>query len=129
MDILIIGAFILVTPILIYIRWKVGTKKNFDHLIDKKLYRHGLKLLKSEYPGIFNVGPFPKFKIEPGKPQINNGAIQYERTYFRKLQVLKSNKEKIEVWAKIETSWFKDTTVEFKPNLNEIKQKTGGNKA
>ena len=121
MEILIIIAFLIIIPILVYTRWKIGTLRNFDHLFGKKLTRYGLKLMKSEYPGIFKVGPFPKFEVEIGKPQINGGAIQYERTFIRKLQVLTKNNEQREIWARIETGWFKETTVQFKPNLKEIK--------
>ena|SRR5690606_16005986 len=121
MEILIIGVFVIVIPILVYLRWRIGSNRNFDSLFNTKLTRHELQLIKSEYPGIFKVGPFKKFEINIGKPQINNGAIQYERTYYRKLQVVTKDNKQVEIWAKIETGWFKDTTVDFKPKLNEIK--------
>lgn len=59
---------------------------------------------------------FKKFKIEIGKPQINNGPIQYEKRYYRKITVITSNKKEVKVWVKIDTSWFKEDFVELALN-------------
>lgn len=104
-----------------WLNWQINKKKDFRSLIEPELERFGIKYIKSEYPGIFKVGPFKKFEIEIGKPQINGGTIQYEKTYYRKITVLTKAKKEVEVWSKIETSWFKESAVEFKPKLKNIK--------
>ena len=81
-----------------------------------------MKYIKSEYPGLFKVGPFKKFEIEIGKPQINNGTVRYERTYYRKVTALKNSKTEVEIWAKIETGWFKENSVEFNPRLKNVEK-------
>jgi len=104
-----------------WLNWQLNKRKSFKELIEPQLKRFGMQYIKSEYPGIFKVGPFKKIEIEIGKLQINNGTTQYEKTYYRKVTVLTKNKSKVEIWAKIETGWFKDDSVEFSPKLNNIK--------
>lgn len=107
-----------------WLDWQFNKKKDFRNLIEPQLEKFGMKYIKSEYPGIFKVGPFKKFEIEIGKPQINNGTVQYEKTYYRKVTTLVNNKSEVEIWAKIETGWFKEDSIEFIPklkNLNNIR--------
>lgn len=117
MDLLISTIFILTASALIYLRWWTGTKRDFNPFFKQQLAKFGLTLMTSEYPGLFKVGPFKKFEIEFGKPQINGGVIRYERTYYRKIKAKMKNGNEIEIWAKIETGWFKETTVEYIPKL------------
>ena len=105
-----------------WLNWQFNKSKNFRNLIEPKLEKVGMKYLKSEYPGLFKVGPFKKFEIEIGKPQINNGTVRYERTYYRKVTALKNNKTEVEIWAKIETGWFKENSVEFNPKLKNVEK-------
>lgn len=95
--------------------------KNFDDVISSELKKHKLHLVRSTYPGLFKVGPFKKFEISIGKPQINNGTVQYEHTYYRIIELENKRKMKKTVWAKIETSWFKNTKIQFNPPLTEVK--------
>ena len=113
--------FILFLSIIIgLLRWSLNKRKDFKDIIEPKLKLHRLKFVSSVYPGLFNVGPFKKIEFEFGKPQLNNGTIQYEHTYYRKITIMTTENVHKEIWAKIETSWFKDTTVEYNPELNEI---------
>tara|TARA_B100000809_G_C14858869_1_gene431108 strand:+ start:114 stop:488 length:375 start_codon:yes stop_codon:yes gene_type:complete len=113
--IFISGAFFLVI-----VRYYIGKNKKFDDLIKPMLKKNDLKLIDIKYPGLFKVGPFPRFEISFGKPQINNGAIHYEKSYYRIMSVTTKTKEIVNVWVKIETSWFKKTKIEFKPSLEII---------
>ena len=118
--IFVVILFVVLAFITGYIRWKWDKTKDFQDVIRPLLKIHGLNFTRSEYPGLFQVGPFKKVTIEIGKPQINNGAIQYERTHYRKVFVTKENGEQIEIWAKIETGWFKKPSVIFDPLLEEV---------
>ncbi|WP_432670639.1 hypothetical protein [Flavobacterium sp. SM2513] len=104
-----------------WINWQHEKSKDFRKLLEPQLERYGMEYVKAEYPGIFKVGPFKKFEIEIGTPQINNGTIQYEKRYYRKITAITKKKKVVQVWAKIDTSWFKDDSVEFNPRLNSIK--------
>jgi hypothetical protein len=105
-----------------WLDWQSNKSKNFRNLIEPQLEKVGMKYIKSEYPGLFKVGPFKKFEIEIGKPQINNGTVRYEKTYYRKVTALKNNKTEVEIWAKIETGWFKENSIEFNPRLKNVEK-------
>jgi hypothetical protein len=120
MPVAVIIIFFLIATLHAWIKWTINKKKDFKNVLIPELKRYGLRFISSEYPGLFKVGPFKKFEIHIGKPQINNGAIQYEKTYYRKVTVLTPDNISKEVWAKIETGWFKETSVEFIPDLKEI---------
>ena len=104
------------------IKWFTDKSKNFAKIIEVDLKKHGLKYVSSKYPGLFKVGPFKKFEITIGKPMINNGTIQYDHTYYRIVELRTKNNRTERIWAKIETNWFKDTKIEFKPRLSELKK-------
>ncbi|GAB5473778.1 MAG: hypothetical protein Mars2KO_18770 [Maribacter sp.] len=113
---------LLVIPIGIAFQWISDSSKDFSDIIALELKKHGLKYVGSSYPGLFKVGPFKKFEITIGKPTINEGAIRYDNTYYRIVEFkTKTNRTK-QVWAKIDTNWFKDTTIEFKPRLSKFKK-------
>ena len=118
--------WILLIPIVIiiglFIQWISDSAKDFSDIIELELKTKGIKFISSKYPGLFKVGPFKKFEVSIGKPQINDGAIQYENTYYRIVEVKTKNNTTIKIWAKIDTNWFKDTKIEFKPSLSEIKK-------
>lgn len=114
---------LLIVCILIFLgwlNWQHDKKKDFRKLIEPNLEQYGMKYIKAEYPGLFKVGPFKKLEIEIGKPQINDGTIRYEKRYYRKITAIANNQKVIEVWAKINTSWFKEDSVEFNPKLENI---------
>ncbi|MET7030857.1 hypothetical protein [Sediminicola luteus] len=113
---------LLVIPVGLFLKWITDTSKDFESEIEMDCNKHGLNYISSKYPGLFKVGPFKKFEITIGKPTINNGAIQYENTYYRIVELKTKNNRKERVWAKIETSWFKDTQIEYKPRLSELKK-------
>ena len=104
------------------IKWFTDKSKDFGDIIQTELEKHGLKYVKSRYPGLFKVGPFKKFEITVGKPLINNGAIQYDHTYYRIVELkTKTNRTEL-IWAKIDTNWFKETNIDFRPRLSELKK-------
>ena len=113
--------FILLAILVLFISWKYDSSKDFSQLIQVELRKNNMKLVNLKYPGIFKVGPFEKIKITVGKPLINDGAIQYEKSYIRLVKLETNNKKVHEVWVKISTHWFKETKVEFRPQLSDLK--------
>lgn len=98
--------------------------KDFSKEIEAELKKHGFKFVSSQYPGLFKVGPFKKVEITIGKPQINNGTVQYENRYYRIVEFRTKDNRTERTWAKIDTSWFKETQIEFKPRLSMIHKKS-----
>lgn len=121
MSVFIVIIFLVVGFISMIINDMIRGTKDFSEFIKAELRKNGMTFMSSTYPGLFKVGPFKKIVVTFGKPQINNGAIQYEKTYYRIVE-LKTKDNRIEkTWVKIETNWFKDTQIEFKPSLSELK--------
>ncbi len=114
--------FILLAVLILFINWKYDSTKDFSELIQVELRKNGMKLVSSKYPGIFKVGPFEKVKISIGKPLINDGAIQYEKSYIRLVKLETKTKKVQEVWVRISTHWFKETKIEFRPQLSDIEK-------
>ena len=113
--------FGLLAFLVLFISWKYDSSKDFSKLIQVELTKKNMKLISSNYPGIFKVGPFEKFKVSVGKPLINDGAIQYEKSYIRLVKLETSTNKEHEVWVKINTHWFKETKIEFRPQLSDLK--------
>ncbi len=120
MEYFLILFFICISAVLGWLNWLNNKEKDFRNLIEPEIEKFGLKYINSEYPGLFKVGPFKKFEVQFGKPQINGGTIRYEKTYYRKITASNKNNKAIEIWAKIETSWFKEVSVEYNPKLKSI---------
>jgi|TARA_B100000767_G_scaffold145836_1_gene137504 hypothetical protein len=120
--ILLVTVLVLIGTIGSIISYQIKKRKTFNDLITKKLRKHNLILVQNKFPGIFKVGPFKsdQIKVEIGKPLINNGTIKYNRTYFRQLELKNQNGKTFECWAKIDTHWFKDTQIQFRPMLSKI---------
>jgi len=102
--------------------WISDSSKDFFELIELELRSKGMKLSSCSYPGLFKVGPFEKISISIGKPQINKGAIQYEKTYFRIIELKTKNNKTKKIWVKITKNWFNETKIEFKPKLSQIEK-------
>ena len=60
--------------------------KNFDDLIEGNIQRKGWELIKSEYPGFLNVGPFSKVEKEYQVRDLK-GMIMADKIYYRVLTV------------------------------------------
>ncbi|WP_425235405.1 hypothetical protein [Ulvibacterium sp.] len=91
--------------------------------LEKGFDEDGIETGNLNENGLFKVGRFKKFEVTIGKPMITNGAVQYEHTYYRIVELETKKKRREMIWVKIETNWFKDTQLEFKPSLSEIKNK------
>ena len=79
-----------------------------DHRKDLEpiLKAHGLAFMSARWPGRFNVGPFPKFEIEVGRPQSRVGGIRGEYDEYRIVTVQDSKGKIHELWAKLEFELF-----------------------
>jgi len=113
--------FFLLVILVLFVNWKLDSSKDFSELVQVELRKNNMKLISLKYPGIFKVGPFEKFKISVGKPLINDGAIQYDKSYIRLVKLQTNTNKTHEVWVKIKTHWFKETKVEFRPELSDLK--------
>ena len=70
------------------------------------LKAHGFAFVSARWPGRFNVGPFPKFEIEVGRPQSRIGGIRGEYDEYRIVTFQDSKGKNHELWAKLEFELF-----------------------
>ena len=80
-----------------------------DHRKDLEpiLKTHGLTFVSASWPGRLNVGPFPKFQIEVGRPHSRVGGIRGEYDEYRIVTVQDSQGNLHELWAKLEFELFR----------------------
>lgn len=79
-----------------------------DHQEDLQpiLAKLGLTYVSSKWPGMFKVGPFPKFEVEVGRPQSRIGGIRGEYDEYRIVTVKDSQGNIHELWARLEYELF-----------------------
>ena len=77
-------------------------RKDFEPV----LKTHGLTFVSARWPGRFNVGPFPKFEIEVGRPQSRVGGIRGDYDEYRIVTVQDSQGKLHELWANLEFEPF-----------------------
>lgn len=123
MPIGVIIIIVFVFLIISVIKYYLFKRKDFNELIHKKLSRHNYKLVKNSFPGLFKIGPYKtdKIKIEVGVVMINDGTVNYKKTYYRIIDLKTDTNEIKQTWAKINTHWFKETKIEFRPPLEKLK--------
>ncbi len=80
-----------------------------DHRKDLEpiLKAPGLAFVSARWPGRFNVGPFPKFEIEVGRPQSRAMGIRGEYDEHRIVTVHDLQGKIHELWAKLEFEVFR----------------------
>lgn len=80
-----------------------------DHRKDLEpiLAAHGLAFVSARWPGMFKVGPFPKFEVEVGRPRSRVAGISGEYDEYRIVTVQDSQGSIHELWAKLEFELFR----------------------
>ena len=75
-----------------------------DYRIDLEpiLKAHGLAFVSARWPGMFRVGPFPKFEMQFGRPQSHVMGISGEYDEYRIVTVRDSEGNEHELWAMLE---------------------------
>ena len=82
-------------------------KRDHQKELEPVLAAHGLTLVSAKWPGLFKVGPFPKFEIEVGRPQSRVGGIRGEYDTYRIVSARDSQGNLHELWARIEFEGFR----------------------
>jgi hypothetical protein len=91
-------------------------RHNRDHRqeFESILAAHGLTYVSARWPGMFNVGPFPKFEIEVGRPQSRFGGIRGEYDEYRIVTVRDSEGHIHNLWAKLEFELFRIKQIKWR---------------
>ncbi len=95
-------------------------KKKYREQIKPVLEAHGLKYISEKYPGVFKIGPFPKFEVKIGRPQSKFLGISGEYSEYRIITVEDAEENQYEIWAKIEYEIFKIHRIRWRAENPEI---------
>lgn len=90
----------------IALSWKRGGSSYAD-LLAPVIEECGCKFISSRSPGLFRVGPFPKFESEFGRPQTSVLGVRGEHFHYRIVLFEDGAGVPHEVWALIEFESFK----------------------
>lgn len=82
-------------------------KRDHHKELEPILAAHGLTFVSAKWPGLFKVGPFPKFEIEVSRPQSRIGGIRGEYDTDRIVSAQDSQGNLHELWAKFEFEGFR----------------------
>jgi hypothetical protein len=88
------------------VRVRSRHRRDFREHLEPILAEYGLLFLSSTYPGMFKVGPFPKFEIQYGRPQSGIGGVRGEYNEYRVVEVQDDKGESFKLWALLEFELF-----------------------
>jgi hypothetical protein len=103
----------------IYIAWS-RHRRNHAALLAPLLREHGLTLISSTSPRLFQTGPFPKFSIQVQPIETQVGGIGGEYSTYRIVTVRSSDGRQHTVWAKLSFAAFRLRHVEWRPALSTL---------
>jgi hypothetical protein len=82
--------------------------------LEPELQKCGVELISAVYPGVFQVGPFPKFEVQFGVPQSQVGDVRGEYNSYRIVTIKDSDGKQYEIWALVEFEKFKFSRVRWR---------------
>jgi hypothetical protein len=97
-----------------YFVYRSRHRRDLREYLLPDLSKCGVELVASVYPGIFKVGPFPKFEVAFGRPQSRVGGIRGEYTEYRIVTVSDSQGRVHRLWAAVEFELFEFRRVRWR---------------
>lgn len=94
----------------------VHSRHQRDHSKDLEpvLAAHGLIFMSARWPGMFNVGPFPKVEIQVGGSQSRVGGIRGEYDEYRIVTAQDSQDNIHVLWARLEFEFFRLRSIRWR---------------
>ncbi len=80
--------------------------RDYREYLEPILASHGVRFVSAEWPGFFNVGPFPKFEVEVGRPQSRVLGFSGEYDVYKIVTFRDSEGRTHEIWANLEFEMF-----------------------
>lgn len=127
-----LAAFLLVggtSAVMVAVR---RNKQDLTEYLEPPLRECGVTFISAVYPGLFKVGPFPKFEVEV-TPQTNVGGIRGEYLEYRIVTFKDSGGQVYQVWACVEfvafqlsrIRWRAESTESLPPRVAAILENAG----
>ena len=95
-------------------------RRDLSEYLEPVLRRYDVKFISASYPGLFKVGPFPKFETEGGRPQITVGGARGEYNEYRIVSFSDSNGHVYQLWALVEFEMFQFRRVQWRAERKDL---------
>jgi hypothetical protein len=82
-------------------------RKDYREFLEPALAAQGLAFVSSKYPGIFKVGPFPKFEIQPLRIRVNILGVSGQHSEYRIVTFHDPAGRPHEIWANLDFEGFR----------------------
>ena len=89
-------------------------QQDLREYLEPELRRCGVEFVSAAYPGMFKVGPFPKFEFERGRPQSTVGGTRGEYCEYRIVCFKDSRGTVYRLWALVEFEMFQFRRVRWR---------------
>jgi hypothetical protein len=109
-----VGGFLLVGIASAFVIVSRRHRRDLSEYLEPVLRRCDVKFISATYPGLFKVGPFPKFEVERGRPQTTIGGIRGEYNAYRIVSFSDSKGHVYQLWALVEFEMFQFRRVRWR---------------
>lgn len=102
-------------------------RRDYREFIEPELKRLGYDFISSTAPGLFDVGPFPKFEFRVGRVQTRTPIGSGEYTQYRIVRFRRPN-EPVErqSWVQLEFEAFSFRRCKWNPEPTQAEPTEGG---
>jgi len=80
--------------------------RDYHEHLEPVLSAQGYRFLSAKWPGLFNVGPFPKIEFKVGRPTSDVLGVSGEHNEYRVVKFQGAEGTVYELWAKLEFELF-----------------------
>jgi len=88
--------------------------KDYREHLEPMLAERGLTFVSAKYPGMFNVGPFPKIELRRGRPQSRVMGVSGEHNEYRIVEFTDAQGTSYRLWALLRFEVFRLTSVRWR---------------
>jgi hypothetical protein len=113
-QIIMVAAFLLVGGASALIVSSRRHKRDLSEYLEPPLQKCGVTFISAVYPGLFKVGPFPKFEVEVGGPQTSINGTRGEHDEYRIVSFKDSEGQTHQIWALVEFEIFQFKRVRWR---------------
>ena len=88
--------------------------RDLREYLEPDLSKCGVDFISAIYPGMFKVGPFPKFEHKSGRPQTTVGGVRGEYNEYRIVSFRDAAGHVYQLWALVEFEGFRFRRVRWR---------------
>lgn len=109
-----VAGFLLLGVVSAFVISRRRHQRDLREYLEPELRRCGVDFISAVYPGMFKVGPFPKFEHESGRPQSMIGGTRGEYNEYRIVSFKDSTGTVYRLWALVEFEMFQFRRVRWR---------------